>query len=52
MIQQVVPDYLEREVYISGPEPMVDAMKESLLGIKIQDDHIHQDWFPGYKEKY
>ena len=52
LIKKVLPDYLEREVYVSGPEPMVDAMKDMLVKIDVKDEAIHQDWFPGYKEKY
>ncbi len=52
LIQRAVPDHLKRQIYISGPEPMVDAMKETLLKINVTEKHIHQDWFPGYKEKY
>ena len=36
-------------VYVSGPEPMVMAMKEQLQAIGVNDDHIRADDFPGYK---
>lgn len=34
--------------YVSGPEPMVEAMGELLKGMGVSTDHIKQDWFPGY----
>lgn len=34
--------------YISGPEPMVEHYKNLLLGMKIPDNHIKLDDFPGY----
>ncbi|MFO0862640.1 MAG: FAD-dependent oxidoreductase [Candidatus Saccharibacteria bacterium] len=52
LIQKAVPDYIERQLFVSGPEPMVDSMKEILLKINVPEKNIHQDWFPGYKEKY
>lgn len=52
LIKKITPNYLERQIYVSGPEPMVDAMKETLLKIGVGEAHIHQDWFPGYKEIY
>lgn len=52
LIQKNVSDLSKRQIYVSGPEPMVDALKDMLVKINISEDHIHQDWFPGYKEKY
>ncbi len=52
LIQKNVPDSSKRQIYVSGPEPMVDAMKDILLSIQVDEKNIHQDWFPGYKEKY
>ncbi len=52
LITRNVGDYLERQCFVSGPEPMVDAMKDMLLEMKLPESQIHQDWFPGYKEKY
>jgi ferredoxin-NADP reductase len=34
--------------YVSGPEPMVNAMAETLKGIGVPEDHIKLDDFPGY----
>lgn len=37
-------------IYISGPEPMVDSVKEKLTGIGFDESQIKLDHFPGYKE--
>lgn len=39
-------------VYISGPEPMVDALKPRLLSIGVEENKIHQDWFPNYQDNF
>ena len=39
-------------VYVSGPEPMVDAFEPRLIGLGFQKDNIKQDWFPGYPAEY
>lgn len=52
LIKLAVPDYLKRQIFVSGPEPMVDTMKDTLIEMKVVEKNIHQDWFPGYKEKY
>lgn len=41
------PESTERTVYVSGPEPMVDAIGDEL---KARGVAIKQDWFPGYTE--
>ena len=52
LLTDTVEDILDRQVYVSGPEPMVDAMKDTLLKTGLAESHIHQDWFAGYKDKY
>ena len=52
IIQKYVDDLQSRHYYISGPEPMVDAVKIKLSSIAIDDNHIHQDWFPGYTDMF
>ncbi len=47
-IREFVPDITTPIFYVSGPEPMVDALGETLKKMGIQEDHIKQDWFPGY----
>ena len=46
MIKEKLPDYKKRIFYVSGPEPMVEAFKKMLSGIKPKD--IKTDYFPGY----
>ena len=48
MIIKATPDYLKRMFYISGPQPMVEAMKKMLSEMKIKI--IKTDFFPGYTE--
>jgi len=47
-IKSVIPDVQKPLFYISGPEPMVDALGEALKKLGIPEDHLKQDWFPGY----
>ena len=47
-IQELVPDLASRSVYVSGPEPMVEAMHAELEGMGIPKERIRGDWFPGY----
>ncbi|MDE1970258.1 MAG: FAD-dependent oxidoreductase [Patescibacteria group bacterium] len=50
-IQEFVPDMQKPIFYISGPEPMVDALGTSLRHVGVSEDRIKQDWFPGYQEE-
>lgn len=47
-IKEVVPDISVPIFYVSGPEPMVENMGTMLKEMGIPDNHIKQDWFPGY----
>lgn len=47
-IKDVVPDLQKPLFYISGPEPMVDALGETLKKMGVAEDRLKQDWFPGY----
>lgn len=47
-IKQFVPDITVPIFYISGPEPMVDTIGELLKTLGVTEDHLKQDWFPGY----
>lgn len=42
------PEAAEQTTYLSGPEPMVDAIGEDL---KKRGVVLKQDWFPGYTEE-
>jgi len=50
-IRQFVPDIKAPIFYISGPEPMVESLGNVLKGMGISEDHIKQDWFPGYPQE-
>ncbi len=50
MIEEKVPDFQKRMFYISGPEPMVEAFKKMLLGMKVKK--IKTDFFPGYTDTH
>jgi ferredoxin-NADP reductase len=45
---QAAPEMRERTTYLSGPEPMVDAIGDDLKAHGVTD--LKQDWFPGYTE--
>ncbi len=48
MIQKVIPDYVERIFYICGPPKMVEAVVEILKGLKVSENMIRYEYFPGY----
>ncbi len=50
LIKEEVPDWPERLFYVSGPEPMVQAMAKVLMGMGIARKRIRRDYFPGYSE--
>ncbi|HVZ12727.1 MAG TPA: FAD-dependent oxidoreductase [Patescibacteria group bacterium] len=47
-IKELIPDINKPIFYVSGPEPMVDALSNMLKGMGIAANHIKGDWFPGY----
>lgn len=47
-IRDVVPVLEEPIFYVSGPEPMVEALGELLFGIGIKKSNLKQDLFPNY----
>jgi ferredoxin-NADP reductase len=48
LVKKLIPDYLDRKFYTSGPPAMVDAMKELLKKINVKDENIKYEYFPGY----
>lgn len=50
-IKQYVPDLKKPIFYISGPEPMTDSLGNLLKDMGIEENHIQQDWFPGYPQE-
>lgn len=49
-IRKYVPDLTSPLFYVSGPEPMVESIGDNLKKLGVPDDHIKQDFFPGYPE--
>jgi ferredoxin-NADP reductase len=47
MIRTRVPDLGERTFYVSGPQAMVSATKDMLLGMGVHRRRIRTDFFPG-----
>lgn len=47
-IREFVPDLGKPIFYVSGPEPMVEALGKTLKDMGVPADHLKQDWFPGY----
>jgi predicted ferric reductase len=44
-IRRYAPDFGEREIYICGPKPMMDALETSLRAAGIPKKHIHTERF-------
>ncbi len=47
IIMKAVPEYQERVFYLSGPPDMVRAQEQILKNMKVKNDHIKKDFFPG-----
>lgn len=50
LLLETEPELLKKVIYISGPEPMVEALGVSLKEAGLPDSSLKQDWFPGYEE--
>lgn len=50
MIEEKIPDYKKRVFYISGPELLVEGLKDMLSRMKPKE--IKTDFFPGYTEAH
>ncbi|HEX5370172.1 MAG TPA: FAD-dependent oxidoreductase [Dehalococcoidia bacterium] len=48
-IRELAPDLSTNLFYISGPEPMVEALSGTLKKMGIDESHIKEDSFPGYQ---
>jgi len=48
MVKKEIPDYLETIFYTCGPPSMVEAMVTLLKDMKVNEDHIQKEDFPGY----
>lgn len=49
-LAELVPDINSSQVYISGPEPMVEALGKQLEKSGLASQNLHQDFFPHYSE--
>jgi glycine betaine catabolism B len=47
-VREKLPDYKERDYYLSGPISMVEAYKSLLSKLGIPKHRIHTDYFPGF----
>lgn len=48
LIHSIVPDFMERIFYLSGPRAMIIAYEHSLKSIGVPKHHIKTDFFPGF----
>lgn len=48
LIKSAIPDYAERTFYISGPDVMVDATREKLHNLGVNQGRVKTDHFSGY----
>ncbi len=48
MLRRRLPDWQERDFYLSGPDAMVQTYKHLLRGMGVADARIHTDYFPGF----
>ena len=48
MIEKEIPDYLEREFYLSGPRSMIIAFEKTLYAMGVSRTQIRKDFFPGF----
>ena len=49
-LTKLVPELAQSEVYVSGPEPMVEALGEQLRANGISDQNLHEDFFSHYNK--
>jgi ferredoxin-NADP reductase len=47
-VHELIPDLKNSYFYVSGPEPMVENLGNALKELGVAEDHLKQDWFPGY----
>jgi len=48
MVKKHIPDLTSPIYYLSGPEGMVKAMRRLLIELKVNEDNIRTEEFPGY----
>lgn len=47
-IRQIIPDYMERIFYLSGPHAMVKGFEKELSEMGVNKKKIKVDYFPGF----
>ena len=52
VIREEASDFADRQIFVSGPEPMVDAFHDKLVAMGVAEDQIIGDWFPGYIDEF
>jgi ferredoxin-NADP reductase len=48
-IPQLVSNLQDPMLYVSGPEPMVESMDDTLKKLGVPEERIKNDFFPGYE---
>lgn len=48
LIRELVPDFMQRLFYISGPPKMVKALSEQVIALGVSEDNVKNDSFLGY----
>jgi ferredoxin-NADP reductase len=48
MLKKEIPDFIERQFYLSGPQGMVQAIDKLLLELEIPKKQIKKEVFPRY----
>lgn len=48
VLKEALAQTPEAIVYVSGPEPMVEDLKDTLMKLGVEEDRIKTDYFPGY----
>lgn len=48
LLENIEPNIYNSLVYLSGPEPMVEAVGSELMQSGLVEENLARDWFPGY----
>ncbi|MGZ6005305.1 MAG: ferredoxin--NADP reductase [Candidatus Saccharimonadales bacterium] len=48
-IQELTGGFEGKRIYVSGPEPMVEALETDLLNHQVDKNQLVLDFFPGYR---
>ncbi len=48
MMRRLVPDYMQRKFYLSGPHQMVTGFEDTLQKMQVGGNQIKTDFFPGF----